>query len=211
MKIEERVETALNACSEKRWDQALDVICPAIEATARKDIGKNKISGKQYKDFLRSKYSLLERFSLTGLNMETTKFPNLHIETDDDKILVQPDVADIVYHCYRNASQHGHEISDKFVFSEQQKGSYVGWKFNFDEGRIHFPTNLVFALIAVVVLSSANKEITSHTGSHLWLDVDGHQVVFAVGLFWGGEDLVERFFQKHPAPRVEMKLSEDRK
>lgn len=203
MDIATRVENAFDHASKMKWDEALDAICPAVEATARKGLQKNKITGKEYKDFLRSYYPILERFSCTGLNMDETKFPNVVVETDDNKRIENPDVADIVYHCYRNAVAHGYAISAKFAFSQPAPVSdSTGWNFDMGAGRIHFPTNLIWALIAVVVFCKANADIKSLSGSWLSLRVDGHDVKFTTGLFWGGEDLVLNFFEKYPVPRI---------
>ncbi|WP_139170505.1 hypothetical protein [Lutimaribacter saemankumensis] len=207
MDIAKRVELSIEGGRNRNWDQALDLICPALEATARKALGKAKITGKEYKDYVRSKYQIIEPFSCTGLNMSETRFPNISVSTDDGKTLENPDVADIIYHCYRNATQHGYTISSKFAFSEQQPGSFVGWNFNFGEGRIHFPVNLVWALIATVVLEKSNKDIVSFTGQFLYLNVENKNVHFPVGLFWGGEDLVVNFFGKHPRPTVTMRFT----
>lgn len=207
MDIAERVEEAILAAAAKKWDLALTIICPALEETARRYHGKTKITGNDYKNFLRSKYDILERFSCTGLNMSATRFPNVKVETDEDKVLSDPDTADIIYHCFRNATAHGHKVSEKFVFSRQENANYVGWNFNFDDGRIHFPVNLVWALIAVVIFTRQNADIVSFSGAWLSLLVDGKEVKFTVGLFWGGEELVRDFFSKHPSPSITMKFS----
>jgi hypothetical protein len=199
--IETRVELALTATERRDFIGALGLILPALEATARKSYGTSKLTSDAVKNFIRNKYFILEPFSLTGLDMANSKYPAIEIDTDNDKKIDNPDTADIIYHCYRNALAHGHDLSKKFVLSQPVSALSQGWNFHFGNGRVHLPVNIVWAIIAVVVFSKENKDLKKFTGSYLSLAIDDKAINFTVGLLWGQEDLIRQFFLNNPLPR----------
>ncbi|MEP3122544.1 MULTISPECIES: hypothetical protein [Alphaproteobacteria] len=206
MKIEERVTAALHVAIAGDFFVALDLICPAIEASARKDLGKNSITRNEYKDFLRKYNTIIEAFSGPGINLDETRFPDISIKTDNGKTIERPDFSDLIYHAFRCALAHGHEISDEFVLTEEEDEDKSHWLIGLQNGHIHMPRRVVWALIAVVVFCRANQDIT--TESNLWLTWTRNSMGrnepyrFDIDIFWGAEETVRRFLERQNLSRV---------
>lgn len=212
MKVEERVVKSMTAGMAGDYVFAASIICPAIEATARSLLGKSKIGANEYKQFLRQNYWLLERFIGEGIDLSDTVFPDQRMEFDGGRLLVRPDFADIIYHMHRCATAHGHDLSGTFDFLEPAEQGRHKWWIQAASGLIMMPVAVVWALIAVVVFSSANKDVCTRTSLWLtWGDMSTtakktEPYKFEIDVFWGGEDLVRAFFLKRPAIRVALKF-----
>lgn len=207
MKIEDRVRFAFEHAIAGEFERAVDVICPAIEATARKLYDANRLNSNSYKTFIREYYFIIEPFSGTGLNMAETTFSGLPVKSDGDRLIHNADVADVIYHCYRCAVAHGHEISEDFSFIDAPIDGLTEWSLDLSGKRINFPTKIVWALIAVVVFCKANADIKTSSCHYLKYMRSGdlHDLSMDVDLFWGGEDLIRCYFEKFPPIRIEMK------
>lgn len=209
MKIEQRVMEAINAGSGGDFAKGMTLICPAIEATARKSLKATSINGKKFKDFLRGYNQILEPFIGAGLNLDETKFPNVSIETDNCKIIESPDFADIIYHAFRCSLAHGHEVSEKFFFTKSLSQGISQWVINSSEGRIHMPDKVLWALTACVVFCEANRDIATESSAFLtWGGAPSAREPayhFDIDVFWGAEDTVRRFFLKKKLIRVAMR------
>ena len=211
MKIEERVLAAISAAAEKNFSAAMADICPAVEATARTKLRKRTISASEYKKFIRYYYFIIEPLIGAGLNLAETKFKDITLDTDADRVIESPDFAEIIYHAFRCSLAHGHEIDKKFRFTRSpDQGSSI-WVCDLKNGRIHMPDKTVWALIGVVVFCDANKDIKTETNSYLtW---GGAQVRagrapyrFDIDVFWGAEETVRRFFEKRERLRVTLQF-----
>lgn len=209
VKIEDRVLLAIDAAVKGDLELALSLICPAIEATARKTFKKSKISGTEYKQYLRNYSWLIEYFSGSGIDLANTKFPNAIVESDDKRVIVDPDFADIVYHIFRCSSAHGHKIPDGFQFIasgvEGMRHTFV----DFAGSTVRFPESILWALVANVVFCSANNDIVTNTSQFLtWgqgaNDWRKENYRFDVDVFWGAEEVVKRFFDARTAVKVEL-------
>lgn len=212
MKIEERVLAAISAAAEKNFSAAMADICPAVEATARKKLCKRKIGRSEYKSFLRDYYFIIEPFIGAGINLVETKFLHITLKTDGDKVIENPDFADIIYHAFRCSLGHGHEIEEKFNFTRSPEQGLSRWILSLNEGRIHMPDKTVWALVAVVIFCDANKDIITETQSFLtWgganVRAGGDPYRFDVDVFWGAEETVRRFLDKCDRIRVALKFT----
>lgn len=206
MKIEERVLSALETGLKGDFVQALAHITPAIEASARKKLGKSKISREEYKAFLRGYHFVIERFIGEGFDLDRSRFPKVTLKSEGGKEIADPDFADIIYHAFRCALAHGHEIDEEFAFIRSARLGASRWLIGFEDGRVHMPDKVIWALVGVVVFCDANTEIETETGMWLeWGTEDrrgGEPYRFDIDLFWGGEATVRNFFAKRPAVRV---------
>lgn len=211
MKIEDRVRFAIEYGSVGEFERAVDAICPAVEASARRLYNVDKISSADYKRFIRGYYFIIEPFSGTGLNMVETTFTGLPVKTDGDRLISNADVADVIYHCYRCAVAHGHAISDDFSFTDARIDGVTEWSLDLSGQRINLPTRIVWALVAAVVFCKANSDVKTASGQYLTYTGCGTWPEFRmdVDLFWGGEELIRRFFEKFPPIRVAMRHSAD--
>ncbi|MBO6813569.1 MAG: hypothetical protein JJ891_01830 [Rhizobiaceae bacterium] len=206
MKIEDRVVEAIEAGIEGKWEMGMTLICPAIEATARKKLSKQAMTNREFKSFVRDNYFIIEAFIGAGLNLQETKFPNVVLDTDRGRVLEAPDFADIVYHAFRCALEHGHEIADKFAFTTSHSQGVSKWVIGMRDGRIHVPDKTLWALIACVIFSEANADLSTNTSYYLnWGGAPAGREPpyrFDVDVFWGGEHQVKRFLKSKNLIRV---------
>jgi hypothetical protein len=209
MKIEERVIGAMQAGIEGNWPRGMDLICPAIEATARKRYQKGKVTREEFKNYVRENYPIIEAFIGAGLDLSGTVFPEIKINSDGGRVIQDPDFADVIYHAFRCSLAHGWEVADEFEFTVSPSQGISHWLIHAREGRIHMPDKTLWALIACVVFSEANSDISTETG--LWLTWGGAPAAreppyhFDLDVFWGGEQQVRRFLAKRNLIKVAMK------
>lgn len=210
MRIEDRVIEAMQSGIGGSWSKGMALICPAIEATARKYIDKEKVTRKEFKFFLRKNYPIIEAFIGSGLNLDESVFPSISLESDGGRTITDPDFADIVYHAFRCSLAHGHELGDEFEFTSSYSQGTSHWVIDIKEGRIHMPDKVLWSLIACVVFCKANASIATKTS--LWLTWGGAPAErdppyhFDLDVFWGAEDVVRRFLEKKNLIRVAMKF-----
>lgn len=172
---------------------ALKEITPAIEASACKYLGKSSTTAGDFKKFFREHMEIFKVFCRFPENPDFI-FEGETFVTDRGKEIPNPDMADIVYHAYRCALQHGKAVEENFLFTRTiAEGLGVA---RIHDGKIQLPAAVVIGLVGVVVLCPANfdqKTVSScylefplanrHAGNPYRLDID---------LWWGrGEDLRE--------------------
>lgn len=210
MKIEDRVIEAMQAGIDRNFIKGMALICPAIEATARKKLGKRKITKDEFKLFLRSNYLIIEAFIGAGLNFDETVFPGICLLTDSGRKIGDPDFADIVYHAFRCSLAHGHELGDEFTFTSSTSQGFSEWLIHVGEGRIHMPDKVLWALISCVVFCNANSDIVTDTDFFLtWGGGPAEREPpyrFDLDIFWGGECLVQKFLKSRNIIRVAMRF-----
>lgn len=210
VKIEERVIETFHAGMEGNFVKGMNLICPAIEATARKHLRKEKVTGEEFKSFIRNSYPIIEAFIGAGLNLNNTTFPSTKFKTDGGKEILNPDFADIIYHAFRCSLAHGHEIEKEFYFTKSDSQGFSFWLIQVTGGRINMPDKVIWALIACVVFSEANANIVTKTNLSLTWSAAPHEseplYYFNVDVFWGAENLVKRFLASRDLLRVSIRL-----
>ncbi|SDX36807.1 hypothetical protein SAMN05444358_10550 [Ruegeria halocynthiae] len=207
----QRVVEAMAAGIEGDIAKGMSFICPAIEATVRKTLKKSKVSASEYKDFVRENYWVIEPFIGSGMNFEETVFPEITLKTDNGRIIPKPDFADLVYNVFRCSLMHGHEISEEFTFTKSETQGSSVWAISLEDGHIHMPDKVLWALVACVVFNKVNHDIVTKTSLHLsWGGAPVERdppYRFELDVFWGGESVVRRFLSKREILRVAMKLA----
>lgn len=207
MEILERVFNCFMFAEQQRYQAGLDAICPALEATARKHLKVSKITQGRFKEFIRQYYWLLERFAGEGLNFEETVFPKVRVKTDDDRVLDEPDLADIIYHVFRCSLAHGHSIGSEYAFVVVDEPGIHRWEIQLNGEQIRMPVSMYWALVALVVFCEANEDIVSNSRCCLTWGGAGTRLGdelyrFDIDVFWGAEKLVRKFFDSRPSIRV---------
>ena len=205
MEIQSRVLSAIDYGADGRFDESLNAICPALEATARKKLGKHKVTRHDYIGFLRKYYWLIEFFIGEGMNLVETKFPSMKIETDNGKTIEAPDLAEIVYHQYRCALAHGFDIPATFkLVKTVEPGRHV-WKIRLNGSQLNAPEATLWALIAVVVFCDANSDLTTETDHFLtWGGGPRAIYKFPIKDHWGEEAMLASFLSQFDRIRVKL-------
>jgi hypothetical protein len=208
VRIEERVFQSIDLGAQGRFEAAMQLILPAIEATAKSHLKKSRIGRGDYKRYLLDYVWLLEAFGLPGINLMDSKFPSIPRMNDGDD-LIEPNFTDLIYHVFRCSYAHGQDISEHYTFHrtapEQVAVAVVG----LDGSSLRLPESVFWSLVACVVFSKINASI--ETVSEYFLTWDAHIPLgkptlyrFDIDLFWGAEDTVKTFFEKMSIPRVTM-------
>ena len=199
MKLEEHVLKAIEDFdSDPRF--SLMNACFAIEGTTRNIYG-NKTGNKEYKECIRNYYWIIEPMLGGGINITETRFNNLKIDNGYGKLIVNPDLADIIYHIFRCNNAHAEEVSLNYELLPFEDGKSI-WQLGTDV--LKMPLRIVWALLAVSVFAKANGSIKTQ-GEHFlsWgsetLGLGIHK--FTIKDWWGKENEFKKFLsEKNPSP-----------
>ena len=192
--IESHVTSAIDDFNGGKVDNALMHACIAVDGSAQKFFSQKQSSRSAYKNFLRNYYWIIQSMVGGAIDISTTKFEN--IKTING--ISSPDLADIIYHIFRCIHLHGNPVPMEFDLTPVKEGA-SSWTFAGE--RLNIPDRLVWALLAVVVLSTANKDIKSGGDYYLTLgsEAKGHDV-FQLTDWWGREKDFVPFTDKHANP-----------
>lgn len=178
--------------------------CLAIEATARNVFSIQKASNSDYKNCLRMYWWILEAFGCPGINLEETKWTHLLLTNTYGKQILNPDLADIIYHIFRCADAHAQEIPVEYDLLPRE-GNKIILGIDLVRKSVQLPESIIFALIAVSVFAKANSSIKS-TGSHFltWEDSQQNKYSFLVKECWGREIDLKSIIDKNPPIRIKI-------
>ena len=208
VKIEARCLQAIDLGVQGRFEAGMNLILPAIEATAKRSLGKTRVGRTDFKNFLGQYIWLLEAFGLPGINLIESRFATI-ADMDEGKPLVDPTFADLIYHVFRCSYAHGQDISDCYSFHPTAPGTAAHASIGVDGSTLFLPESVFWSLIACVVFSKANSDIRTVSEYYLTWDASiplGKPTAyrFDLDMFWGGEETVKAFFEKMKIPRVQI-------
>lgn len=202
MELKSHIEKSLESYDRGDRKEALMHACIAIEATARNVFLIPKASNNDYKNCLRNYWWILEAFGCPGINLEETKWTHLSLLGGNGKQILNPDLADIIYHIFRCADAHAQEIPVKYDLLPR-KDNNILLGIDFVKKSLQLPESIIFALIAVSVFAAANKQIKSN-GTHFltWEDSKHKKYKFLIKDFWGKENELKAIINRSPPIRV---------
>lgn len=177
LKLTKQVLFAIQDGESGRYESALLHACIGIDATAKKMFPNDRRVGNRYVACLRRYFWLIESMLVAGLNLEETRFTNVATTK-----LANPDFADLIYNVFRCCHAHGDEVPEEFSV-RPTFGPYNS-EWSFGAGSVQMPDRVVWALIAVAVLSKVNASLRSSGGSYFSLGDER----FLVAEWWGRED-----------------------
>ncbi len=205
MKLEEHVLSAIQAFDRNKKDEALMHASIAIDGTSRKLFSKQQTSNKDYKSCIRQYWWIIERFIGDGINLEETQWTNVKLDNGHGKLIINPDLADIIYHIFRCSHVHGKEIPIGYELLPAEDGLST-WVIGRDS-RVHMPERIIWALLAVSVFCKANSEIK--TDGEYYLSWGSEKLGIGITKFvikdwWGREDDLRAFFSERPCIRIKL-------
>jgi len=167
MKVGNSVRKAIDDWEAKEYESAMLHACNAIDGTAKKaypnaDVGNKK----RFTDFLRGNYAILGPMGLPQIDIVRQRFhvPIGGKATTADGI---PDLADVIYGVHRCTHGHGDELPEGFELMPDAAGPAGYTRVRFDPGAVRLSDRIIFALIAVAVLSPHNRDQHVPAGYHL--------------------------------------------
>ena len=209
MSIDRRVIESIKAGADNHYDLGISIICPAIEATAKKKLQVSKIGRKEYIQFIRDSYDLMAPFIGAGVDYNATKFSHLRIQDDRQRPIPNPDLADVIYYIFRCGTAHGDAPNPLFELTPNTTPGSVSWEMNFEKGSLKLPQQLLWGLIAAVIFCKANSDIDTISGCWLLLTRGIQnppiQYRFDVDVFWGAEETVRNLFRKMDVIKITYK------
>ena len=189
MKLTDQVLYGVEDASGGRYDAGLLHACITIDTTAQRLFPKFRRVGARYIACLRRYYWLLEPMIGSGVNLVETKFSNVVLSRT-----ARPDLAEIIYEIFRCSHAHGAEIPPQYSIN------MVTPEWLIAKSELHMPDTVVWALLAVAVLSKVNAG--EHSAGEHYLSLCGDK--FPVREWWGREDDFRPIADGHNKVRVKL-------
>lgn len=212
--IGKRVLDAFAAAWQQRdFEKAAQLICPAMEATARKKLSSKVVNRDGFKRFLREYYWLFQRFGGLPFDLNLTRFPDLDLSDVGGGVVQNPDLADVIYHVFRCSTAHGHPLKPRFSFEPTSSNGDSYMLIHMDGERLVLPEATLWGMIALTVFCDANADIASR--SVFWFtyprgpNLEPYRM--DLDIFWGKEAAVREFFERFPPIRLNMQMRTESK
>jgi hypothetical protein len=198
MKVTDSVRIAITDWERGELEASMLHACNAVDGTARKlrsDLGNKQ----RFILVLRENYPILGPMGLPGINLVTTRFPvTIRRPTTPDG---KPDIADVLYGIHRCCHAHGDDMPDGFDLIQDAAGPNRLTHLEVRQGRIRFSDRIIFGLLAVAVLSPANKDHAVHQLSGYYLTY-GNLPKLLINEWWGRANDFAEIVAQDPSPRV---------
>lgn len=183
-------------------DSAMLHACNAIDGTAKKLYPKLG-SNARFTQLLRENYSILGPMGMPGINLDETRFP---VKVERPKAPGgEPDLADVIYGVHRCSHGHGDELPGGYELIQDARGPARYTRCEIQKGAIRLSDRVIFGLVAVAVLSPANK------GQHV---PDGYYLTFGatakliINEWWGRAADFPAVAATDPVPSVKLDFAE---
>jgi len=177
IKLSQQVLYAIDDAGAGKFDAALLHACIAIDTTAKRLYPSERKVGIRYVACLRDYYWIVEPMIGAGLNLIETRFSNVHLGKNHS-----PDLADVIYEIFRCSHAHGDEVPASFSIIPTVGSVVSTW--GFGHGELHIPDRIIWALLAIAVLSKVNAGEKSDGTYYFSLGNDQ----FRICDWWGRED-----------------------
>ena len=202
MNVGESVRKCIDDWELRELDSAMLHACNAIDGTAKKlypTIGSNK----RFTRLLRESYAILGPMGAPGIDLVETRFP---VTVQRPKASGgKPDIADVIYGIHRCTHGHGDELPDGFTLIEDVAGPKRVTRMEIQRGKVRLSDRIIFGLIAVAVLSPANKGQSVPDGYHLTF---GDSAQLMINGWWGRAKDFPAIAAQEPMPQVKLDLGE---
>lgn len=172
--------------------------CNAVDGTARKlypALGSNE----RFTRLLRKNYAILGPMGAPGIDLAETRFP---VTVQKPKALGgKPDIADVIYGIHRCTHGHGDELPNGFALIPDAAGPERITHIIVERGRVRLSDRIIFGLLAVAVLSPANKDQSVPNDYHLTF---GKSAKLTINDWWGRASDFPSIAAQDPTPQVRL-------
>src|SRR5438552_5656673 len=188
-------------------DSAMLHACNAIDGTAKKLVRKLR-SNARFTRLLRESYDVLGPMGAPGIDLERARWP---VKLQRPKATGgQPDFADVIYGIHRCSHGHGEELPDGFELIPDARqpvrpGELRKTTVKVVQGAIQLSDRIIFGLIAVAVLSPANKDRRVPDDYYLTF---GATEKLVVNEWWGRAADFPAVAAREPMPNMTIDFSE---
>ena len=207
MNIGNSVRKAIDDWERGEADAAMLHACNAVDGTARK-VYPSLRSNARFTQLLRDNYAILGPMGMPGINLVETRFP---VKVQRPKAPGgKPDLADVIYGIHRCSHGHGEELPDGFELIPDARqpvrpGELRKTTVKVVRGAIQLSDRIIFGLIAVAVLSPANKDQRVPDDYYLTF---GATEKLVINEWWGRAADFPAVAAREPMPNTTIDFSE---
>jgi hypothetical protein len=134
-----------------------------------------------------------------GIDLAETRFP---VNVERPKAAGgKPDIADVIYGIHRCAHGHGDELPDGFELIQNAAGAKRLTHMYIERGKVRLSDRIIFGLLAIAVLSPANKGQKVPAAYHLTF---GASEKLVINDWWGRADDFPAIAARDPTPLVKL-------
>jgi len=201
------VRKAIDDWERGEADAAMLHACNAVDGTARK-VYPSLRSNARFTQLLRDNYAILGPMGMPGINLVETRFP---VKVQRPKAPGgKPDLADVIYGIHRCSHGHGEELPDGFELIPDARqpvrpGELRKTTVKVVRGAIQLSDRIIFGLIAVAVLSPANKDQRVPDDYYLTF---GATEKLVINEWWGRAADFPAVAAREPMPNTTIDFSE---
>jgi hypothetical protein len=201
MKVGDSVRKAIDDWEQGELDASMLHACNGVDGTARKLYPLLR-SNERFTRLLRENYAILGPMAAPGINIVETRFPVSvpHPKAPGGK----PDLADVIYGIHRCTHGHGDELPDGFALIPDASGPARLTHMKVERGKVRLSDRVIFALIAVAVLSPVNKNQSVPDGYHLTF---GDSERLLINEWWGRASDFMTIICRETLPNVKLDFS----
>jgi len=194
MKISEYIKSSIDATDRKELEQALMLVCQAIDGTAKKTF-PNASVGDRFCKFINDNLEIIE-LMVGGLNLQETSFP-----FPNKKDVVGMSFAEIVYEKFRCYLAHGEDLPDGYGILIQFIDGCQQFFIDLQKNAMTLPQSVIYALGLVCVLAPVNADQKIGSYQYWYRDPINSYVI---DRWWGKLDYAKEIMDFDGQVRVKM-------
>jgi len=201
MNVANSIRKAIDDWEQDELESAMLHACNAVDGTASKLYPNLKSNNERFTRVLRENYAILGPMGAPGIDLIKTRFP---VTVQRPKAPGgKPDIADVIYGIHRCSHGHGEDLPDGFSLIQDAAGPKRLTHMRVEQGKVRLSDRIIFGLLAVAVLSPANKDqVTSALdGYHLTF---GDSTTLIINEWWGRASDFPTIAAQDPTPLVEL-------
>jgi hypothetical protein len=173
--------------------------CAAVDGTATKLYPTERTSKRRFTRALRENYGILGPMGAPGIDLVKTRFPvAVKRPTAPDG---KPDLADVIYGIHRCCHAHGDQLPDGFELLRDAAGPKRLTRIGIERGKIRLSDRVIFGLLAVAVLSPANRDQALNELEGYYL-IFGESAKLVINEWWGRANEFPAIVAQDPTPQV---------
>ena len=198
MNVGNSVRKAIDDWGLGELESAMLHACNAVDGTAKK-LHPKLGTKKRFTRVLRENYPILGPMGAPGIDLVETRFSvTIHGPTAPGG---KPDMADVIYSIHRCSHGHGDELPDGFALIQDAAGPKRVTRMEFELDKVRLSDRVMFGLLAVAVLSPANKDQSIPDSYYLAF---GESAKLVINEWWGRANDFPAIAAQDPTPHVKL-------
>jgi hypothetical protein len=200
MIVSQSVRKAIDDWQRGEFEPAMLHACNAVDGTAGK-LYPTSGNKARFTRTLRENYAILGPMGAPGIDLVETRFPvTVKGSTALDG---KPDLADVLYGIHRCCHAHGDELPDGFELLQDASGPKRLTRMLVERGKVRLSDRVIFGLLAVAVLSPANRDQAINELDGYFLTF-GESAKLVINEWWGRADDFPAIVAQDPTPQVKL-------